>query len=211
MNILSSSQVKRLNGCGRLFLGQKPSAPFGPHSRAQRTAGLHLPNQLSDEEFSIWSAAANAHNEVSDAALATLESAAASESAATSRLSCSSESREPRFLGWAEHIRSFLIDQAKALGVRACRQGRPSQPQTAAPTAPQVGPRGFTGRRRRSPRSPTRNADSGWPARLWSPPEYRGPKAQHVADKKAEFEKRKTCGACFACLNTRVQYGTFHL
>jgi hypothetical protein len=43
------------------------------------------------------------------------------------------------------------------------------------------------------------------------PPEHRGPKAQHVADKKAEFEKRKTCGACFACLNTRVQYGTFHL
>jgi hypothetical protein len=43
------------------------------------------------------------------------------------------------------------------------------------------------------------------------PPEHRGPKGQHGADKKAEFEKRKTCGACFACLNDRVQYGTFHL
>ena len=44
-----------------------------------------------------------------------------------------------------------------------------------------------------------------------APPEYHGPNAQHVAANKVEFEKRKTCGACFACLNTRVQYGTYHL
>jgi hypothetical protein len=44
-----------------------------------------------------------------------------------------------------------------------------------------------------------------------APQEYYRPNALHVADNKAEFEKRKTCGACFACLNTRVQYGTFHL
>jgi hypothetical protein len=44
-----------------------------------------------------------------------------------------------------------------------------------------------------------------------APPEYHGQGAQHVADNKAEFEKRKRCVACFACLNTRVQYCTFHL
>ena len=36
-------------------------------------------NQLSEQEFSAWSAAANAHHEVSDAALAALESAAATD------------------------------------------------------------------------------------------------------------------------------------
>ncbi len=51
---------------------------------------------------------------MSDAALAALESAAAAESGATSRLS--RESREHWFLGRAEDIRSFLMDQAKALG-----------------------------------------------------------------------------------------------
>jgi hypothetical protein len=75
-------------------------------------------NQLSEEEFSQWSAAANAHHEMSDAALAALESAAAEENSATMTfsLSCLSESLEHWFLGRAEHISNFLMDQAKALG-----------------------------------------------------------------------------------------------
>jgi hypothetical protein len=52
-------------------------------------------NQLSEEEFSRWSAAANAHHEVSDAAFATLESTAvSSDRGTTSRLSCSGATRE---------------------------------------------------------------------------------------------------------------------
>ena len=43
------------------------------------------------------------------------------------------------------------------------------------------------------------------------PPEYNGSNDQHAAANKEEFEKRKTCGACFACLNSRVKYDLFHL
>ena len=173
-------------------------------------------NQLSEEEFSRWSAAANAHHEVSDAALAALESAAAAECGATSRLSCSRESREHWFLGRAEHIRSFLMDQAKALG----GQGAPARAAvTTADGGTDNALSGTTGGH--GPPTPVA-AVSDTECRLRvaraeratssvAPPEYHGPNAQHVAANKAEFEKRKTCGACFACLNTRVQYGTYHL
>ena len=73
-------------------------------------------NQLTEEEFGRWSAAANAHVEVSDAALAALESADATDRGTTSRLSCSVETRERWFLGRVEHLRCFLNDQAKAPG-----------------------------------------------------------------------------------------------
>jgi hypothetical protein len=43
------------------------------------------------------------------------------------------------------------------------------------------------------------------------PPEYNGSNDEHAAANKAEFEKRKMCGACFACLNSRVKYDLFHL
>ena len=43
------------------------------------------------------------------------------------------------------------------------------------------------------------------------PPEYNGSNDEHAAANKAEFEKRKLCGACFACLNSRVKYDLFHL
>jgi hypothetical protein len=74
-------------------------------------------------EFSRWLAAANARHQVldaghqvSDAALAALESAAAADCSTISRLSCSSETREHLFHCRAEHTRSFHMDQAKALG-----------------------------------------------------------------------------------------------
>jgi hypothetical protein len=42
-------------------------------------------------------------------------------------------------------------------------------------------------------------------------PEYHGPNAQNAAANQAEWEKRKLCGACYACLNSRVNYDLFHL
>jgi hypothetical protein len=129
--------------------------------------------------FGRWSAAPNAHLKVSDAALAALESAAAAESSATSRLSCSSASREHLFLGRAEDIRSFLMDQAKALG-GAGRAG--------------TGGCHDRGRRRRQRarlgHGGTTDADAsrhglrhGMPTSV-APPEYHWPNAQHVADNK---------------------------
>lgn len=38
------------------------------------------------------------------------------------------------------------------------------------------------------------------------PPEYRGTNDKHEAANKAEFVKRRDCGACFACLMKDVQY-----
>ncbi len=146
---------------------------------------------------------------MSDAALSALESAAAAKSGATSRLLCSSESREHWFLGRAEHIRSFLMDQAKALG----GQGAPARAAVTTADGDAAGAAGGQG-------APTPVATvSDTDCRLQvaradrasssvAPTEYHGPNAQHGADTKAEFEKRKTC---FACLNTGVQYGTFHL
>ena len=43
------------------------------------------------------------------------------------------------------------------------------------------------------------------------PPEYFGPNPLHEAANRTEHEKRRVSGACYACLNGRVQYGVFHL
>ena len=43
------------------------------------------------------------------------------------------------------------------------------------------------------------------------PPEYYGSNSQHEAANRAELEKRRLSGACYACLNSRVQYDLFHL
>jgi hypothetical protein len=43
------------------------------------------------------------------------------------------------------------------------------------------------------------------------PPEFNGSNERHASANKAEFEKRKMCGACFACLNSKVKYDVFHL
>jgi hypothetical protein len=78
-------------------------------------------NQLSEEEFSRWSAAANAHHEVSDAALAALESAAAAESGATSR---SSASREHWSLVGQSISAASSWTKPRPWGGRARRHGR---------------------------------------------------------------------------------------
>ncbi len=44
-----------------------------------------------------------------------------------------------------------------------------------------------------------------------APPAYNGSNDKHEAANKAEFEKRKLCGARFACLNRLVRYDLFHL
>lgn len=180
-------------------------------------------NQLSEEEFSRWSAAANAHHQVSDAALAALESAASADRGTTSRLSCSSETREQWFHGRAEHIRSFLMDQAKALGgpdtpARAAVAAADGSadvvvpaPAGAAGGSGGSGPTSVPGISDMECRLRVAYADRGTSSA--PPPEYFGANAvaTQAAANKTEFEKRKTCGACFACHNTRVQYGTFHL
>jgi hypothetical protein len=153
---------------------------------------------------------------VSDAALAALESTAAAERGARSRLSCSSVSRKHWFLGRAEHIHSFLMDQAKALE----GQGAPALAAvTTADVSADSTLRGATGEQGKQTPVATvsdtecqlRVACAERATSLVAPMEYQEPNAQHVADNnlKVEFKKRKTCGTCFACLNTRVQYGTF--
>ena len=42
-------------------------------------------------------------------------------------------------------------------------------------------------------------------------PEYYGPNSLHEAANRAELEKRRLSGACYACLNKLVQYDLFHL
>ena len=42
-------------------------------------------------------------------------------------------------------------------------------------------------------------------------PEYNGPNSLHEAANRAELAKRRQSGACYACLNSRVQYDLFHL
>jgi hypothetical protein len=42
-------------------------------------------------------------------------------------------------------------------------------------------------------------------------PEYNGPNSSHEAANRAELAKRRQSGACYACLNSRVQYDLFHL
>ncbi len=42
-------------------------------------------------------------------------------------------------------------------------------------------------------------------------PEYNGPNSSHEASNRAELAKRRQNGACYACLNSRVQYDLFHL
>ena len=104
-------------------------------------------NQLSEQEFSAWSAAANAHHEVSDAALAALESAAATDRGTRSRLSCSGATREHWFHGRAEHMRSFLCRVpwqtcsvagtcSAARGTAPQRLGRAGRTPCAASRAP---------------------------------------------------------------------------
>ncbi len=104
------------------------------------------------------------------------------ESGATSRLSCSSASREPWFLGRAEHIHSrFLMDQAKALG----GQGAPAR---AAVTTVEVGADSTVGGATGGQGTPTPVATVASAERATSsvaPPEYHRPNAQHVADNKA--------------------------
>ena len=43
------------------------------------------------------------------------------------------------------------------------------------------------------------------------PPEHFGGNATHLDANKTEFTKRKAQNACFACLNTKVQYNQPHL
>jgi hypothetical protein len=45
------------------------------------------------------------------------------------------------------------------------------------------------------------------------PPKYFGLNSEpkHAKANKVEFGKRKATGACFACLNTQVQYNVSHL
>ncbi len=98
-----------------------------PHSAGpnQQLAYLYQ-NQPTEEEFRQWSAAAKAHSEVSDAALAALESADAADRGATFRLSCSGDTRDRWFQGRVEHLCTFLNDQARAHGGPAARAGRSS-------------------------------------------------------------------------------------
>jgi hypothetical protein len=121
--------------------GSPSPAPQGVPLSAgpnEQLACIHQ-NQLSEEEFTRRSAAANSSTpEVPDADLAARESAAAAErGATTSRLSRSHESREHRLLIREEHTRSFVMDQPRAPGGarRPGGRGRRSLRRTATRTS----------------------------------------------------------------------------
>ena len=192
-------------------------------------------NQLSEEEFSRWSAAANAHHAVSDAALATLESTAAADRGTTSRLSCSGATREHWFQGRAEHLRSFLMDQARAPG----GGGTPARAAVVAadgtadgPVVTVVGPvptaAGAAGHRSvpggastdllecrlRVARADLIAAAQGHQqprGKALPPPEYYGANPQHQDANSAEFRGRREKDECFACTMSDIQRGLHFL
>jgi hypothetical protein len=42
-------------------------------------------------------------------------------------------------------------------------------------------------------------------------PEFHEPRPQHEAANREELAKRRQLGACYACLNSKVQYDVHHL
>ena len=183
-------------------------------------------NQLTEEEFGRWSAAANTHAEVSDAALAALESADATGRGTTSRLSCSVETRELWFHGRVEHLRCFLNDQAKAPGglgssarsaVTTADDGTDGAVVAAAATAARLGSPGTPARplmpmkeyRLRAAHADLITAVNGshrHRSRLPPPECFQvGTNTLHLAANTAEFKARKDSELCFACTMGTVQ------
>ncbi len=132
-------------------------------------------------------------------------------------VSCSHESREHRFLVRVEHIRSFLMDQARAPG----GHGAPARAavtsadgDTDIPAPPDDGGAdGCVG----SLGGPASAAPSAWECRLrvaradfiaavqghgrkgLAPPEHFGDSPHHLTAHTLEFRTRKEKGECFAC------------
>jgi hypothetical protein len=187
-----------------------------PHSAGPNEQLAYLyQNQLTEEEFRQWSAAANAHSEVSDAALAALESADAADHGATSRLSCSGDTRDRWFQGRVEHLRTFLNDQARAPGGPAARAAVTTAEDeddtaTGGPAAVAAGTPGPTPGllecRLRvayvdliAAVHPPRGKGGGANKTPLSPPEYFGANPQNLTANTKEFRDRQQGSFCFAC------------
>jgi len=192
------------------------------HKGAPLTAGPNeqlaylYQNQLTEEEFRQWSAAANSHSDVSDAALAALESADAADRGATSRLSCSGDTRDRWFHGRVEHLRTFLNDQARAPGgptARAAVTTAEDEDDAAADgTATRAAGQGATAPDLVECRLRVAYGDlieavfppkakKGEPRTVsLSPPEYFGGNPKHLAANTKEFRARQEGSFCFACV-----------